>query len=96
MVAKIKFQGSGLNASSEIPSFSCLLCEYILCMGGGEGVYFRRDMHLILKVLSNWVLALMADGQSFLHGKKLVYSHMHFSAGNWNFRPSNICIESTI
>ena len=65
-----------------------------MCVVGGESVYFRRDMHL--KVLSNLVLAMMADGQSFLHGKKLVYSHMHFSAGNWNFRPTNICIESTI
>ena len=51
-------------------------------------------MHV--KVLSSLVISLMADGQNFLHGEKPVYSHMHFSARKWNFRPVNICIESTI
>ena len=91
---KMKFQGSGLNASPEILSFRWLLCEYIFFWVGGESVYFRRDMHS--KVPSSFMLVVMADGRPNLSSKKLVDSHMHFSAGNWNYRPTNICIETSV
>ena len=90
----MKFQGSGLNASPEILSFRWLLCENIFIWVGNESVYFRRDMHS--KVPSSFMLVVMADGRPNLSSKKLVDSHMHFSAGNWNYRPTNICIEPSL
>jgi len=75
-----------------------------MCWVGGECVYFRRDMHL--KVLSNLVLAVMADGQSFLHGKKPVYSsvlshsflsgELEFSANQHMYRVDNIVDERLV
>ena len=94
MVAKIKFQGSGLHAIPEILSFRWLLSSYIYWGAGSESVYFRRDMHL--KVPSSFMLVVMADGWPNLCSKKLVYSHMHFSAEHWNYRPVNTCIETPL
>ena len=90
-MTKIKFQGSGLYAYPKILSFRWLICEYIYWGAGGEALYFRRDMHL--KVPSSLVLALMADGLPNLCSKKLVDSHMHFSAEHWNYFTVNTCIE---
>ena len=51
-------------------------------------------MHL--KVPSSFMLVVMADGWPNLCSKKLVYSHMHFSAEHWNYRPVNTCIETPL
>ncbi len=48
------------------------------------------------KVPSSFMLVVMADGLPNLSSKKLVDSHIHFSAGNWNYRPTNICIEPSL
>ena len=61
-------------------------------------------MHL--KVLCNLVLAMMADGHSFLHGKKPVYSsvlshaflsgELEFSANQHTYRVDNIVDERLV
>ncbi len=75
-----------------------------MCWVCGECVYFRGGMHS--KVLSNLVLAVMVDGQSFLHGKKPVYSSvlshaflsgdLEFSANQHMYRVDNIVDERLV